>query len=161
MDEQDFTVKMGAMQLPCNAQNENIIAPNHAVSSTPKKFKILLIAEFLRRYCRCRRLDSVITLPMFPFMLWPPTFPQVLVTGGGSGAVGAVEKPGQCGRLPQRDRGSSSAQLLMPCYPRAIHHGPLRGRYVLPPPTPTPMLPLTPPRSQHSSLSPVDLHRCW
>lgn len=137
MDEQDFTVKIVAIQLPCNAQNENIIAPNHAVSSTPKNIACISVQPFLWHCCRCRRLDSVITLLMFPFMLWPPTFPQVLLTGGGSGAVGAAEKPGQRGWLPQWDRGSSSAQLLMPCYPRAIHHGPLRGRYVLPPP-PTP-----------------------
>lgn len=79
-------------------------------------------------------------------------------TGGGNrwGSRGAERRPRQRGRLPQRDRGSSSAQLLMPCYPRVIHHGSLRVRYVLPPLRVQP----TSFRSQHSSLSPVDV-QCW
>lgn len=64
-------------------------------------------------------------------------------TGAGNrwGSRGVGKRPRQRGRLPQRVRGSSSAQLLMPCYPRAIHHGSLRVRYVLHPKPPAPSIP--------------------
>lgn len=65
------------------------------------------------------------------------TPPQVPRTGGG--------REERHGWLPQwAGGGSSSAQLLMPCYPQAIHHGSLRVRYVLPPNHPhllTPSIP--------------------
>lgn len=86
----------------------------------PKKQLVITcisVQQFLRRYCRCCWLDSVITLLMFPFMLWPPTFPQVLLTGGGSGAVGAAEKPGQRGWLPQRDRDHLPPSCWCPVIP--------------------------------------------
>lgn len=78
------------------------------------------------------------------------TFPDEPITGGGSGGwVGGLTSAAGC-HSGSEGRGSSSAQLLMPCYPRSIHHGSLRVRYALSP---------KPPSSQHSSLSPVVL-RC-
>lgn len=83
------------------------------------------------------------------------TFPQVPVTGGGQGKQGR-DTASVAGRH-SGFRGSSSTQLLMPCYPPAIHHSSLRVRYALPS---NPPCPPTIPCSQHSSLSPVDLC-CW